>query len=363
MITRAVLFMVLAAGLMAAALIAALTVFAEPVAQRLYARQVEARVGVDRVGDLPDGLTVAFCGTGSPLPDWSRAQSCTAVIAGEQVFIVDSGSGSARNLVLMGVPGRRVEALLLTHFHSDHITDAYALALQRWVDSAQTTPLTVYGPPGAARVMAGFQDAYALDGGYRTGHHGDAIAPPSGFGFDAREFEGGDGAPVTVFQDGDLIIRAVRVDHQPASPAVAYRFDYKGRSVVISGDLIVERSTQFAALAQGADLIVAEALQPRLVALITDQARAVGRTDLATITEDILDYHTTPESAADTAQAAGAQALVLTHIVPALPSQVLHPAFLGESRSRFSGPLRIAEDGMAVILPAQSDQIAFEDWL
>lgn len=363
MMGRALVFMALAAGLIALALTAAVTVFAEPLALRLYARQVEARLDVDRTRDLPDGLTVAFCGTGSPLPDPSRAQSCTAVIAGDRVFIVDSGAGSARNLVLMGVRGRQVEALLLTHFHSDHISDAYALALQRWVDSGQTTPLTVYGPAGVDAVMSGFSAAYALDGSYRTGHHGEAIAPPGGFGFDAVEFAGGEGGPVTVFQDTDLTIRAMRVDHEPASPAVAYRFDYKGRSAVISGDLILERSPHFADLARGADLLVMEALQPRLVSLITQQARLAGRPDLATITDDILDYHTTPEAAADAARIAGARALMLTHIVPALPSRLLHPAFLGDARSRFSGPLRIAEDGAVVVMPAGSDAVRFEDWL
>ncbi len=335
----------------------------EPVAMRLFARQAEARLGSDRLASLPDGLTVAFCGTGSPLPDPTRVQSCTAVIAGSRVFVVDAGSGSARNLAFMGVPGRAIDGVLLTHFHSDHIADVPGVALLRWVDNAQVQPLPIYGPQGVEQIVAGFNTAYTLDHGYRTGHHGAHIAPPSGAGLAAMSFNVEPGAVIPVLDEGGLTVTAALVDHAPAAPAVAYRFDYGGRSVVISGDLIVERSDAFAAFAQGADLLVVEALQPRLVNLITQQARAAGRADLAQITVDILDYHTTPEAAADAAEAAGADALVLTHIVPALPSPLLHSAFLGDARSRFSGPLEIAEDGTAVILPSRSDTVRFEDWL
>lgn len=351
------------AGVAIAACVTALTLFAEPVARHLYARQLEARLDRDRMAGLPDGLTVAFCGTGSPMPDPTRAQSCTAVIAGGRIFVVGAGSGAASNLVLMGLRGAAIEALLLTHFHSDHIADAYPLALQRWVDGAQTTPLRVFGPEGVTGLVDGFNAAYALDGGYRTGHHGAAIAPPDGYGLAAEAFTSGEDEPVTVLDEGGLVVTAVRVDHHPATPAVAYRFDYGGRSVVISGDLIMSRSPAFTRLAEGADLMVSEALQPRLVGLITAQARDNGREDLAVITHDILDYHTTPEAAAEAAQQAGADVLVLTHIVPALPTRVLHPAFLGDARNRFSGPLRIAEDGAVVILPADSDAVRFEAWL
>ena len=361
--TRAVLLVAAAAGALVVAAGLLLTLFAEPAGRHLYARQLEARLDQDRLAGLPDGLTIAFCGTGSPLPDPGRAQSCTAVIAGGRVFVVDAGSGSARNLVLMGLRAARIEALLLTHFHSDHITDAYPLALQRWVDGAQTTPLTVYGPQGVRSVVDGFNTAYRPDGGYRTDHHGDIIAPPPGYGLSAIEFTGGETEPVTVLDQAGLTVTAVRVNHDPASPAVAYRFDYAGRSAVISGDLIMEGSPAFADFACGADLMVAEALQPRLVGLITEQAQAAGRDDLARITVDILDYHTTPQSAAEAAEQAGSHALVLNHIVPALPSRLLHLAFLGDAERRFSGPVRIAQDGLVVRLPAGSDAVRFEAWL
>ncbi|HMP62074.1 MAG TPA: MBL fold metallo-hydrolase, partial [Phenylobacterium sp.] len=80
--------------------------------------------------DLPDGLHVVLCGAGSPMPDPTRAGPCTAVIAGQRLFIVDVGAGATRNLTLMGLPPARAEALLLTHFHSDHMDGLGELMLQ-----------------------------------------------------------------------------------------------------------------------------------------------------------------------------------------------------------------------------------------
>jgi ribonuclease Z len=347
----------------AAVLFGGLRLFAPAIGERVFARQVEIRLGRDRRSELPDGLHAAFCGTGSPLPDPTRAQSCIAVIAGERVFIVDSGSGSTANLLLMGLPAGAIEAVFLTHFHSDHLSDLGDLGLQRWIGGAHETPLPVHGPDGVTNVVDGFNTAYARDAVYRTGHHGAAIAPPSGHGLEARPFAppAGGGAVTLIDTDG-LQVRAVAVDHDPAAPAVAYRFDYGGRSLVISGDLAVPRSPGFADLARGADLLIVEALQPRLLAHITDTARARDLPDLATITTDILDYHTTPEEAADAAAAAGAQALVLTHIVPAVPAQIVEPAFLGEARARFDGLLKVARDGDAVLLPAGTQDVEVRQW-
>ena len=55
------------------------------------------------------------------MPNIDRAGPCNIVIAGKQLFIVDIGEGGARNISLMGVNAGDADALLLTHFHSDHV--------------------------------------------------------------------------------------------------------------------------------------------------------------------------------------------------------------------------------------------------
>ena len=361
-ILKRALFAILALALVLAGLAA---LFQSRLATALYERRVDRQMSLDRIGSLPDGLHLAFCGTGSPLPDPSRAPSCAVVIAGDRLFVVDSGAGSVTNLLLMGIPAGEIEAVLLTHFHSDHIGGLGDLALQRWIGTGHADPLPVMGPAGVDDIVAGFNLAYGLDATYRTGHHGEGIAPPSGFGMVAQPFETTGferTAPVKLLENGGLTIWAVAVDHAPASPAVAYRFDYLGRSLVISGDLVADNSPGFQALAAASDLLVVEALQPRLLDIINDGARRLGNDRLDTIMTDIRDYHTTPEQAAAAASLAQARALVLTHIVPAVPSRSLNAAFLGDAAADYSGPIRVAEDGMVVSLPAGDDSISFQVW-
>jgi ribonuclease Z len=303
---------------------------------------------------LPDGLHVGLCGTGSPLPNAERAGPCTFVIAGKRLFIVDAGEGGARNLQLMDIAPGRIERLFLTHFHSDHIDGLGPMMLLRWTGASAKTPLPVHGPNGVDALVAGFNAAYAADHGYRVAHHGAAIVPPTGRGATALPFTL-NAASAVIFDDGGVRVTAIQVDHDPVSPAVGYRFDYKGRSAVISGD--TAKSASLMAASKGADLLVHEALQPELVAAMTKALEKSGQANTAKITRDILDYHASPEEAAETAAAAGVKQLILTHIVPPVPSRFFYPAFLGDASSRFDGPIVVGEDGMLFSLPAGSRTI------
>ena len=333
-----------------------------PIAGWLMERALRRNLGSSRVEELPDGLHVALCGAGSPLPDPSRSGPCVALIAGRRLFVVDAGSGAARVLARLRLPPGRLEAVFLTHFHSDHIDGLGELLLQAWAGSGRGDPVPVYGPPGVERVVDGFRRAYALDAGYRVAHHGPRVMPPGGAGGRARSFAApAFGSPATVLEGGGLRVTAFRVNHAPVDPAVGYRFDYAGRSVVISGD--TRRSAEVERVARGADVLVHEALAPALVARIEAAARAVGRSRLVQITEDIREYHTTPVEAAEIARAAGVRWLLLDHIVPPLPLSVLETAFLEGVAAVYDGPVTIGRDGTLLRLPAGSQAIDEEDLL
>ncbi|MCK5911263.1 MAG: MBL fold metallo-hydrolase, partial [Caulobacter sp.] len=162
------------------------------------------------------------------------------------------------------------------------------------------------------------------------------------------------GSPTLVLQAPNLEVWAFAVDHRPAEPAVGYRFEYKDRVLVISGDTASTPALQRAA--RGADVLVHEALSPILVAMQRQAALAAGRGNLAAILHDIPSYHSTPEAAADTAQRAGVRYLLLDHIVPPTPA-ILDSAFLGDARARFAGPLRVGQDGDFLSMPAGSHEI------
>ena len=87
---------------------------------------------------------------------------CVAVFAAGRFWVVDTGPGSWNRLALWQVDGRNIGGVLLTHFHSDHIGELGEFNLQTW-GAGRPGPLQVFGPPGVERVVAGFNEAYALD--------------------------------------------------------------------------------------------------------------------------------------------------------------------------------------------------------
>ncbi len=293
-----------------------------------------------------DGLKVFFCGTGSPLPSKKRAQNCTAVFAGDRYFIVDAGTGSFENIQAAGIPGGKLAGIFLTHFHSDHIGDLSEANLGSWV-TARPAPLAIFGPEGVERIVAGENEAFALDAGYRTAHHGKAIAPPRSQGLEARPFEGS--APIVVFDEDGLKVTAFPVKHDPVGGAVGYRFDYQGRSAVISGDTAYSES--LVAAAKDADVLIHEAQANHMVAKMQRAAAEAGAATTAQIFADIPSYHTTPEEAARAANEAGADWLVLTHLTPAPDNPIAMRIFMrGVSKVR-AEKVKVAEDALLITLP------------
>ncbi|MBC7917130.1 MAG: MBL fold metallo-hydrolase [Rhodoferax sp.] len=350
--------LILAAVLLAVGVTAVLLVFQRQIAMALMQRVAQQNVGRNIIDTLPDGLHVGLCGTGSPFPDPTRAGPCTAIIAGKRLFIVDVGEGSARNLGTMGIPASKIEAILLTHFHSDHIDGLGPFLLQRWGVGTFNTPTPIYGPTGVDKVVDGFRAAYALDFGYRVAHHTEKVMPPGGSGGKGIPFAlppVGQGDQVVVLEDADLKITAFRVNHAPIEPAVGYRIDYKGRSVVISGD--TRKTPALVAAAKNADLLVHEALQPTMVNVLQAEFESKQMPNMGQVMHDILNYHATPEEAAEVAHSANVQQLVFSHIVPPLPFKYAYPAFVGDSAKFFKGPITVGEDGMLFSLPAGSNDI------
>lgn len=328
------------------------------IAERAFQQALDRNVGVDQSKALPDGLHAYVCGTGSPMPDADRAGPCIAVLAGKDAFVFDAGSGSIRKLMRMGFPMERIQAAFLTHLHSDHFDGLGELLLQAWVGGSRGTPLPVLGPAGTDKVLGGLTQAYEIDRGYRIAHHGAAVARPGGFGGAAQVLALPDGAASMVAYDRDGVkITAIRVDHAPVTPAFAYRIDYKGRSIAISGDTVY--SANFVAAAKGADVMFHEALNKEMVAALGAKMAERGRGDAARIMHDIQDYHASPADAARAAQGAGVQALVLYHLVPPLPSRLIEPMFLGDAGDLFDGTLKVGRDGMLVTLPAGGRVVTF----
>ncbi len=328
----------------------------ETLVSRLMERVIERNFQANILDELPDGLHVLLCGSGSPMPDPTRAGPCTAVIAGEQLYIVDTGAGASKNLSLFKVPQGEIDAVLLTHFHSDHIDGLGELTLQRWVNGLDKKPLTIYGPSGVEQVVRGFNDAYAQDDVYRITHHGAETLIAEGNGAEAFSFTQPEpGELKKVLAKERLTISALKVDHQPVDPAVGYRFDYKGRSLVISGD--TSKSKNLEQLSQNVDLLLHDSLNPELVDNLTKAARKMGNKVIEKISIDILDYHASPVEAAEIARDANIKHLVFTHVVPPLPFPPMEKVFVKGVDEVYSGGVTVGRDGMLISLKTNSDSI------
>jgi ribonuclease Z len=318
--------------------------------QQLIDRQVDRTLTrVDESVLRSPDLQVVLCGTGSPLVDPERAAACTAVIAGGHFFLVDVGPGSAKVVNLANLPLDHLEGVLLTHFHSDHIGDLGEAITQSWI-AGRAQPLDVYGPTGVAAIVEGFGAAYAADVDARVLHHGEQYMPRAASGAVAHEtaLPGGPQADALVFDRDGLRITMFRVDHDPVRPAVGYRFDFAGRSVVVSGD--TKKGEGVAAHAKGADLLIHEALAAEFTARAVEGANRLGMTRLAKLAGDIPGYHTTPREAGEVAAEAGVSHLVLTHLVPPPSNVIMRRAFKNDASQAFDGEVTVGEDGMRFAL-------------
>ena len=242
-------------------------------------------------------IEVTLLGTGSPMVDANRAGPSTLVRAGEQVFLVDCGRGALMRAAAVGVGAANLTALMLTHLHSDHITDLSDVITTRWVTTFTRTPLIVLGPPGTTAVVDATLAALALDISYRVGHHADITEPPA---VEVHEIAQGQAWDA----DGVRILVAP-TDHRPVEPTIAFRIEYADASVVLAGDTVPCRSLD--ELAAGAGALVHTVIRKDLIALAPQQRL-----------RDILDYHSSVEQAAATAARAGVGTLILTHFVPPL---------------------------------------------
>ena len=289
-----------------------------------------------------EGLKVFLCGTSSPLPAPGRAQACVAVFAGESLYLVDTGAGSAQVATLGRLPLERLEAVFLTHFHSDHIAALPEFNLNSWV-AGRPKPMAVFGPPGVSEVVDGLNNAYRLDLTYRVAHHGKELLAPNLGVMEAQLMEAG-----TVLDMGDLTITSFLVNHDPVRPAVGYRFDYLGRSVVISGDAIVTPSLIDAAT--GADLLLQDSLS---LPLIKSLEKASAGSRMEKIFFDIQDYHAHTSDLSALVAQSGVRQLALYHLVPPPQNALFAKIF---SRDLPPGTI-LSQDSMIFELPTGSEEV------
>jgi len=271
-------------------------------------------------------VELVMTGTGSPLPDADRAGPSQLVLAAGREFLIDCGRGALMRLAAAGSGPQAVERLLLTHLHSDHVTDVNDLVTTRWVGGFPPRPLPVIGPPGTVRFVADTLAMLEADVGWRIAHHDDLTDGPE---VPVDETDGG-----VVFDDGTVRIVARPTEHKPVHPTVGYRIEADGAAVVLAGDTVPCDGLD--ALCAGADVYVQTVVRDDVISGVPIQ-RLV----------DVLDYHSTVADAARTAARAGVGTLVLNHCVPAPPPGG-EAEWIAMAAEHFDGE---------ILLPADLDRI------
>jgi len=275
---------------------------------------------------------VTLLGTGVPTPRPDRFGPSTLVEAGDQKLLIDAGRGASIRLYQIGVPLGRIDALLLTHYHSDHTSGVPDVWLTGWLAShyaRRTRPFRVIGPVGAKTLMSNLEKAYAADIAIRTA---DEKLPPAGIAVEVEEFD----ADGVVYQRSGVTVIAFEVDHGDViKPAYGYRIEYGGRSAVISGDTrFNENVIKHGA---GADLLVHEvaAARPEMM-----QESHVQR---------IMAHHTTAREAGTVFARTRPKLAAFTHFVLLGSDRIPPPTLdhvLAETRQTYDGPLALGEDLM-----------------
>lgn len=271
-------------------------------------------------------LRVTLLGTGSPIPDPDRAGPATLVQTDKAAVLVDAGRGTVMRLAGAGVAAPMLDAVLLTHLHSDHICALNDVITTAWVTAPAARPMVVSGPPGTAAMIDGLRAMLDVDVACRLAHHADLTAPPEVITFEVE--------PQQHFEVCDMEVTVGRTDHRPVEPTVGYRFECDGRSVVMGGDGVP--CDELDALCRGADVYVQTVVRDDLIRPVPFQ-RFV----------DILDYHSSVSDAARTAARAGVGTLVLTHMVPA-PLPGTEDEWRAMAAEHFDGTIILGED-LAVV--------------
>ena len=267
-------------------------------------------------------LAITLLGTGSPLPDPKRAGPATLVTGGTEQFLVDAGRAVLMRLGGAGSSAGQLSAVLLTHLHSDHITDLNDVITTRWVMTFEPSPLIIVGPVGTRSVIDHILASLEPDIGYRISHHGDLDYPPQVEVIEVTEGE--------IDLGGQVRVSSAPTDHKPVEPSIGFRFDYEGASLVVAGDTVPCEGLD--RLCTGAQALVHTVIRKDIIENVPVQRM-----------RDTLDYHSSPEEAAKTAARASMETLVLTHYVPAFPSGG------GEdwrelAASHFAGTIELGDD-------------------
>jgi len=305
---------------------------------------VQALHAADAPEVRPGNQFITLGTHGGPVSDRNRSQPANALVIGQAVYLVDAGDGAVQQLARAGLSLASVRAIFLSHIHIDHTGGLFAvLGLRHQMGS--TGKIQVYGPPGIKAMVDGLLAAIVPEAESGYGVPGEDYVPPQGT---VEVIELRDGASLKL--DGLKVTAANNThysfpqgsDKDRRFASISYRFDLADRSIVYTGD--TGPSAAVTALAQGADLLVTELIDPAFAGTFAARGPGPQPKRAREMHDHMVNHHITPDQVGQMAAKAKVHQVVVTHLVAGRDPNVDTAPFVAGIRKWFDGPVEIAAD-------------------
>ncbi len=279
-------------------------------------------------------IKLTLLGTGAPVPSIERFGPSILVEAGGQKLLFDCGRGTAQRIWQLKIPLGKIDALFLTHLHSDHVVGIPDLWLTGWIPATygrRSMPFNMFGPSGTKDMMSKLEDAFSWDINTRRKENNKA---DSGALVVATDIAEG-----FVWEKNGIKITPFTVRHSDfIDSALGYKIEYGGRSVVLSGD--TRYSENLINHAKDVDLLVHEV------------AAANEKSMQSPLIRQILGFHTSPEEAGKIFDKTKPRLAVYSHIVlltsdPSIPPPTADEV-LSRTKTIYKGELQMGEDLLSI---------------
>ena len=282
-------------------------------------------------------IKLTFLGTGAPRPSPKRYGPSILLEAGETKLLVDAGPGMRQRVFQAG--GFElltdIDTVLITHLHFDHTIDLPNLWLTGWLFGRKKN-MRVYGPEGTEEFMGNFEKAFDWDLRYRylTNVH-----------VEGSDLITTDIEPGVFYNQNGIKITAFDVAHLPLDPETeellglegatfGYRVDYKGRSVVFSGDTRSLPGSKIIEISKGVDVLIHETQIPY-----------PGDSKEAKLANVSMIVHSSPEQVAYVFNETRPRLGIYHHIIP---PETTRDELLG--MTDYDGRMEVAEDLMTLMI-------------
>ena len=244
-------------------------------------------------------MQLTLLGTGCPSVDYKRFGPANLVSSKKSYLLVDCGSGVTQRLKQAEVSTANIDALILTHLHSDHVVDFYQLIISSW-HSYRIKPWKIYGPKGTKKFLTKIMNAWREERSLRISY--ESRSSIEAFKLDIVEFV--DFGKIKI---KDFVFEYFRVDHYPVKYAYGFNFYNNKKKLTISGD--TKPCENLLKYAQKCDVLLHEVF-------IEGEIKEINKMRTKETLHNVKSYHTTSSMVGKVASLTRCKKLVLTHFVP-----------------------------------------------